>query len=317
MTYAIGQVIEAADFNNFRGANAIDVAYANDSAATNKIAALIGVGYGTRGYGQTSPAISTVAVGDVISIAPWNSLFSGMSIINTHTGSGLSIPSTLTTGTIVEALTGSGGDLNIPSIISTLDSNRLTYSIAQMSLTSAITSTRTTSWTASVYHEFTVTFTDENQARYFFNSGGTIYVSASRSGGSSTTLNSAITTMLSDMGTIKFGATSTTYTGTGGTAYNIGYYGLTSSYQNVFYHPGPTSYSAPNYTLKARTENVTGTNGGNGTLVRFQALFETGISGPSYSYNSANGTLVSSVSQLKSSGTLTISSPTYANTVNL
>lgn len=314
MTYAVGQVIDATDFMGFRGANAVNTAYASDLLATNKVAALIGVGYGTRGYGQSS-VISTVSSGDIITIGPWNDLFSALQIINTHTGSALAIPSLVTIGDIVEALTGTGGDPNVPTVISTLDTNRLNYSIGQMSLTSSTTSTRTTSWTVSVFHEFTMTFTDENSARYFFNSGGTVYVSASRTGGSSTTLNSSISTMLNDMGTIRFGAQATTYTGSGGTAYPIGYYDLTSSYQDVFFHPGPVSYSAPNYTLKARAENITGTNGGNGTVVRFQALFETGV--PAFSYNAADGTLTSSVSQLKATGSLTIASPAYLTTGNL
>lgn len=314
MTYAVGQIIDAVDFMNFRGPNAVNTAYANDLSAANKVTALIGVGFGTRGYGQAS-TISTVSSGNIISIGPWNELFSALQTMNTHTGSALTVPSLLTIGDIVEALNGAGGEPNVPAIISSLDTNRLNYSIAQMSLTSATTSTRTTAWTVSVYHEFTITFLDENSARYFFNSGGTIYVSASRTGGSATTLNSAISTMLNDMGTIRFGAQSTTYTGSGGTAYPIGYYGLTGSYQDVFFHPGPSSYSAPNYTLKARAENIAGVNGGNGTVLRFQALFETGVL--PYSYNAANGTLTSSVSQLKATGSLTIASPAYLTTVNL
>ena len=60
MTYAVGGIIQAADYNGFVGNTAVNVAYASDAAAQNKVAALIGVGYGTRGYGQTSTLLGDV-----------------------------------------------------------------------------------------------------------------------------------------------------------------------------------------------------------------------------------------------------------------
>jgi hypothetical protein len=226
----------------------------------------------------------------------------------------LTIPSNVNIGDTITANDGSSGRPNLPTILTTLDTNRLNFAVSQMGTTSVLNNTRTTSWTVSVMHEFVVIFSTENSARYFFNSGGSIYVSASRTGGSSSSINSTISQLLTDMGTIKFGAKQTTYTGIGGVPTSTGYYELTSSYQTVFTHFGTTNgYTSASYKLKAKAENISGVNGANGLLVRFQATFESGL----IPYYSVDGTLTSSVSELKAGGVLTITSPTYLTSGSL
>ena len=313
MTYAVGQPIAASDYMAFRGAEAPNVAFPNASAATDAVAALVGVGYGSRGYGQTSITLPSVATGDLITAGPWNNLFSAMAVINTQTGSGLTLPVDVVAGDIIQADNGSSGRPNLPLLISTLDSNRLLYSISQMAVSSELTSTRTTTWNTSIVHQWVLAFTSEDSARYFFNTGGQVYASGSRTGGSATHINVALTTLLAQMGTIKLGALTTTYTGSGGTSYPIGYYGLTGTFQTVFIHYGSAyGYTAASYTLQARVETVTGVNGGNGSIVRMQAIFATGIN----SYGTVDGTLTSNVQQLKAD-VLTVASPTYATTISL
>lgn len=315
MTYVVGEIIQAADYTAFRGANPVDTAYPNDAAAQNKLAALLGVGYGTRGYGQTANQIPAVSAGVVITAAQWNSLRAAMSTINAHTGSNLTLQNTVSPGDTIEANNGTLGRPNISSLIASLDSNRLLFDLTQMTLSNVLSSTRTTSWSVSVVHEFTATFTSEDAARYFFNTGGSTYVSASRSGGTASSLNSSLSTLLSNMGTIKVNANNTTYTGSGGTVYPIGYYQLIPSYQTLFSiasGSGPYYYNI-SYTLRARVENVLGANGGNGSKIRFQAVFETGLP----AYDQADGTLISSISQLLASGVLTVNPPTWATVTNL
>ena len=313
MTYATGQTILASHYMGFRGSTDPNVAYSSDVDATNKLAALVGVGYGTRGYGQISASLPAVIAGSSITAAGWNDMFSVMSDINTHTGSSAAIPSNVLTGDTIHAYDGTGGRLDLAALISTLDTNRHLYNIGQMSLSSKLSSTRTTSWSSSVTHEFTVAFTGEDSARYFFNSGGQIYLSANRSGGTTNHLNDSMTQLLSDMGTIKIGASATTYTGSGGTAYSIGYYGLTnnpSGFSTLFVHAGSAyGYTTISYSVRARVESYTGSNGGNGSLLRIQTVFASGIA-----YYVLDGTLVSNISQLSSAGVLTIASPTYTTT---
>jgi hypothetical protein len=313
MTYSVGSNISASDYMNFRGLYDASTPYPDNPTAINKLAALIGVGFGTRGYGQVF-SFPSVTSGQTVTAMQWNLIRTVMNLINVHTGAGQSLQPTVNSGSIIIANDGTGGRPNLSSLITSFDAARLSYDIGQMQLTSELTSTRTTSWNTEVYHEFTVDFSNENPARYFFNTGGTVYASASRTGGSATAINTAMTNLLNQMGTIKFGSQATTYTGSGGTVYPIGYYNLTGSYQTLFYHNGPGGYYSPlTYTLQARVENYVGINGANGSLIRFKAIFDTGLS----ALETLDGTLTSSISQIKENGGLSVLSPVYTTTSSL
>ena len=314
MTYNIGQPIAAINYMDFRGTYAPNIAYPNITAATDAIAALVGVGYGSRGYGQISTTLPSVITGQAITASQWNALYAAMSIINTQTGSALTLPTTVSAGQVIQAEDGSLSRPNLPNLISTLDSNRLNADISQMAITSELSSTTSTPWNTSIYHEFTLTFSTEDQARFFFNTGGNVYLAASRTGGSSSHINTDITTLLSQMGTIKMGATTTAYTGTGGTTYAVGYYSLTGAYRTLFTCYGTQyGYTGANYSIHARVENVAGNNCGNGTIIRMQAVISTG---GLPSYDTVDGTLTSTINQL-SADVLTITPPSYTTTVPL
>jgi hypothetical protein len=319
VTYAVGSIIQAADFNGFAGNVAASSAYASSAAAQDKVSALIGVGYGNRGYGQSSP-LAPVTPGSLITASQWNNLRSGMATINTHTGSGLTLQPVVSTGSLIEAQVGTSGRPDIRTLISTLDTNRNNADIGQMAVTSVLTSTRTTAWgNTTLVHEFTVSFGNEDNARYFFNSGGQVRFSASRSGGSSSSTNTSWTTLLNNVGTVKFGYNGTSYTGSGGYANgSIGYFTATGSYQQIFiqYGSGGSYYGNISYSIQVRTEGYSGTNGGNGNLLRFQVLFNDNSSYGYYS-GSVDGTLVSQISQYKAVGVLTVSSPTYATVTSI
>jgi len=315
MTYAVGQPIAAANFMSFRGANAPNVAYTSSGSATNAIAALIGVGYACRGYGLTTTVLPAVTTGSVVTAAQWNDLYAAMSTINTYTGSALVLPDNVTAGTsVIQAEDGSSGRPNLPTLVSTLDSNRLTAAVSQVTTTSELTSVLSTSWTVSVTHQFTMTFASVDQARYFFNTGGQMYASASRIGGSATDINMSMTDLLTQMGTIKVGAKTTTYTGSGGTVASVGYYGLSSSgFTQLFTHTGsgfppPYSYSNISYTLSAMVNTDT-TNGGNGNIVTFKSVFAAAA-------GTLDGTLTSTIQQLKSD-TISVAAPTWSTTIPL
>lgn len=313
MTYSVGGIIQASDYNGFVGTTAVNAPYANDGAATDKIAALIGVGYGTRGYGQTGTNVSVVSAGLQVSAGQWNNLRSAMSTINTHTGSGLTLQPAVSAGAAIQAFDGSGGRANISSLISTLDTNRNTASIFDMTLSSALTSTRSTSWSSVITHQLTMTFASEDEARYYFNSGGQMRFSGSQAGGGGGSYvyeDNAWQQLLSQMGTIIMGASTTTYTGSGGTiTNNIGYFGLTGTYQQIFIHYGSAPYASIEYDIQVRSENYVGAHGGNGSLLRALITFNNNNRG------TVTGTITSQINQYKATGSLTIVSPTW-NTVS-
>jgi hypothetical protein len=308
MTYASGGLIQASDYNGFVGSTAPSSAYVSSLAATDKVAALIGVGYGDRGYGQTSTNVTAVSSGLAVSAGQWNNLLYAMGTINTHQGSGLTLQPTVATGGIITYQS------SIPTNIATLDTNRLTASITQMSVASVLTSSIGSPWSGTLTHQFTVDFGTENAARYFFNSGGQIRWSGSNTGGS-TSSAAAWAALLSAMGTIKMGATTTTYTGSGGTiTNNIGYYGLTGSLIQTFIHYGSgTYYSGIYYSIQVSRSNYAGANGGNGSLINCTVTFSDAAGG----IGNVNGTTSSYIDQYKAGGVLTIANPTFTTTVPL
>lgn len=314
MTYNSGNTIVATDYMSFRGANAPIVSYTSDASATNKVAALIGVGYGQRGYGVTSTVLpSVIANTSIVTATVWNNLRSAMSVINIHTGSGLTLQPVISSSNLIVANDGRPTLTNVPALISTLDNNRFNVGAGQSTTSNVLTSTKTVSWTNSVFHEFIMGFAVEDQARYFFNTGGKIRLTASRIDGTPGGVNDALTSMLSAMGNVFFGAVNSTYSGTGGTVSSIGYYGLTSTYQTVFIANGTGAFPNISYSLLARRENYTGLNGGNGSLIRYRAFFDIS----NYIAEIADGTLTSSVSSVRSTGAINISNPTYSTTLNL
>lgn len=314
MTYTVGDIIQGSDYNAFVGTTSVSSGYASNAAAQNKVAALIGVGFGSRGYGQTSTNVTTVGSNVQVSAGQWNNLRSAMSTLNTHTGSGLTLQPTVAIGDTIQAYDGSGGRANIPSLISTLDTNRYSADIAQMAVTSVLTSSTTTPWNTSITHVFTVDFGTEDRARYYFNSGGEIRFSGSHVGGSGA-VDAAWTALLAAVGTVKLDANTTTYTGSGGSITNdIGFYGLTGAYQQIFIHYGSGSYYSPiYYSINVLRENRLGVNGGNGSLVRCLVTFSEGT----HYYGSVTGTTTSQIDQYKAGGVLTIQAPTWTTVTPL
>ena len=308
MTYAVSGLIQAGDYNGFVGNTAPSSAYASSLAATDKVAALIGVGYGDRGYGQTSTNVAPTSTGVAVSAGQWNNLLNVMSTLNTHQGSGLTLQPTVASGGTITYQS------SIPTNIATLDTNRLLSNITQMTVSSALTSSISTPWNGTITHVFTVNFGTEDAARYYFNSGGQIRWSGSNTGGT-TGGAAAWAALLTAMGTIKMDAKTTTYTGSGGTiTNNVGYYGLTGSLVQTFIHYGSGPYySGIFYSIQVSRSNYVGTNGGNGSLINCTVTFSD-VSG---GYGSVNGTTSSFIDQYKAGGVLTIASPTYTTTTPL
>ena len=309
MTYNVGNTIVASNYNTFRGSHGPNVAYENATVATNCVAALIGVGYGNRGYGQSNVTLNSVTVGNVITENDWNVLRNVMGNINIHQGNVVTLQNVVVSGNVIQAFDGSNSRSNIPTIISTLDSNRLSFNPGQMTLSAVLTSNTSTTWNTSVYHEFTVTFGSEDIARYFFNAGGQVYLAGGTTGGNASTIDNTLSTLFTNIGTVKFSANATTYTGSGGTGSSIGYYNLNTSYQSLF----TGNYLSSTYVVTAKAESIVGNNGANGSTIRFRANVNTG----SASYVTVNATTYSNISQLISSGVVTVTAPSFATTHQL
>lgn len=187
MTYFTGNNVSTSSFLEFRGPLGPNEPYPDDAtAASGPIAALIGWGYGKRGYGQINQFLPAVRTRESVSHIEWNALQETMSNINIHTGSGLYMQPRVDIYGEIIAEDGTNSTANIEALATTLDTNRMLFDPDQMDTGLAITSNRAEPWTGSVTHEFTVDFGSEDRARWYFNSGGSINVSGSRDYGTVT-----------------------------------------------------------------------------------------------------------------------------------
>ena len=257
MTYAVGGLIQAADYNGFV------------STATPNLNQIWSTGSGDSGYGQT--ALSNVNVGDTIDDSGWASLINNINSAAAHQGTSITAISPPSAGDIIQFYSALSTNLN------SVNSGRLNAANVGTDITG--TGTRTADWggaigISTVTSTVTLTFASENQARYFFNAGGTIRLSCSRTGAATTPQDTIWTTLCTDVGTLVLPAVNTTQiingstftgftkVGGGGLSPDIydrqGYYQLTGSAQTLFRQlSGSGVYTNDNITVTATRTTTT------------------------------------------------------------
>lgn len=268
------------------------------------VANILGTGSGTFGYGQTV-ASSTVNPNSLISSTQWTNLRNDMAKCYTHQ----------TNSSVVDTLpvTGNTPSLNPPNlklitggtIISDailqqysnfinnastgISAQRDAANAAQMVTGQSPSSTqRTSAWNGTISHTITYTFSGysgvsaSNHIRVFFNAGGSIQISASRSGGdtgpppSSTAKNNDWTSLLSAFGTFSFRADTSDISGSlnsGGTiSSTVGYRDLVvGNLTTLLQQPGSSGVYAENF-YRIRVTLLS--NGGLNNQLQFTILFE-------------------------------------------
>jgi hypothetical protein len=242
MAAGVGSLIEKADYDTIKA----------------KVDLVFGTGSGQTGYGQaiTSPALSA---GSVISASQWLALRNDMVKARQHQTGGTIGTSSATDGanlllptsgtSITESLR---NQFNLFS--NTITSDKFAIGAGQFSSEGLITGSRSTAWNGTLTHTVTLSSTADNM-RYFFNAGGKIRISASRSGGSSSSKNTTWDTMFSQMGEFVMDYTQTTFTGSSATGSAIGWYDLTTSNQLIGQKNAPSgSYAENRYFIYARRD---------------------------------------------------------------
>jgi hypothetical protein len=261
MAYASGDTILDDHYNIFvqGGASAVD----NNTANVNTI---WGTGTGDKGYGA-SGTLATVSAGTTITATQWVNLLNRVSSIANHQGTSITAISNPTTGDTISAYTALSGN------ISSIFTNRLNCAASGTDATT--TSSGTNTWRDLQTTTFTVSFSSANQARYFFNAGGRLALTFSRSGGTASSKNTGWTNLCTACGTIYLTGGSGTatiaggsYTGTnklGGSgststlATTTGWYDLTTSYVEVFKQYDSTYLYTANYIKVEVARNATST----------------------------------------------------------
>lgn len=255
-------------------------------------------------YGQTLLS-SQVAVGDTITDDQFDNLRTDITKAYTHQqGSGPTITN-VAAGDTIEATT-----INeYATLMTTVETNKFVIAPTQGSVEAGTTSSRTTAWNGTITHTVTLTFASAARRTQFFNAGGEIRFSASRTGGTANSINTDWSNMLSNMGQIKMNYTETTSTGSG-TGTSIGMFDLTSTYQQIFQKAGSGVYAANDYIVRARATNT--------TTVQFEIRFQDDKgANPQYDEN-VTGTTQSVVQHFRATGSnVSTPAPTYTNNSNL
>ena len=162
MTYTVGGLIQAADYNGF----------ANDSA--NNIGNIWSTGSTDKGYGQT--AISNVSVAGTVTATQWATLVNNLANLGSHQGTTITSRTAPVAGNTITILN------NVATDINTLTGSRGNAAASGTAIgTFSGTTSKTTAtgsgqsaWTITFTH--TITFANANSARYFFNAGGLVKI---------------------------------------------------------------------------------------------------------------------------------------------
>jgi hypothetical protein len=229
MTYSSGGLIQATDYNTFI------------STGSPNINNIWSTGSTDSGWGQT--AVGTVSTGGTVTATQWASLVNTLASMGSQTNTTITARSAPTAGQTISVLAAVSTD------ITNCNTNRANAAAVGSTSTTWTGSAAKTTTTGSGNTAWTITFTDTvtfpsaDQARYFFNAGGRIYLTMNKS---STGLDSDAdwNTFIGKVGTISFTGiaasktlagtayTGTTRTGgTGGTQTTLstgtGFYSLT------------------------------------------------------------------------------------------
>ena len=305
MVYEIDNLIAAADINAFLAQ--LDLVY--------------GVGFGDSGYGQITFSLATISVGDKVQSAEWSALVNAAEVCENHQGSTINMPpvSEVAIGQFVEAHEAdppTSDPFDISSSLNILGNNRLMVDPGSTTLFSNFLSdSRGTSWSVALDHIFTMVFPTGDDARHFFNSGGEIRMRGSRSGGSGTSQNADWTSLLSSLAAgVVFSANTTT--AATGTPAAIGYFQLTTSFQQIFtVNSSYVNYAANDITIFARTQDGPGGNGDTGRFLEFR--IEYNDDHVNAFADSVDGTITTDIDILQATAFLTIAAPTPTTTTSL
>ena len=295
------------------------IAATDYNAIRNKIVAILGTGSGQQGYGQPLSSAAVFA-GNNITKNQWDLLRFDLLNAKIHQDGVLPTIITVASGDFIGY--GAGyPNTNYDTLAEQAILNRFNIGAGQSVLslptmtgeTAPGVISRTGSWTTQSQCTLTVTFATANDARYFFNSGGKIRFTSSRTGGDSTSQNNAWTNLLSTAaGTINFGAQ---------TPATVNFYTLTTSYQQWYIVSSSSPYSANFYKIEALCNCTDPTNvAGTASVVTFRITWGDNYvdTHPDPPGDLVNGTLSLTVEEFKAAGSLipsgsfSITSPSYS-----
>lgn len=256
MTFAAGQRIQSSDYNTM----------------SNNLASVWGQGTGNKGWGQNVSPIGPVTSALQVTATQWSSLLQTTNSALAHIGSPLISTAGVTAGSPILYIAA------LDTGVNTVLSAESGYSPLSRTDGAANNAVYTGAWgntgNRGLLFTHTVTFSSGNAARYFFNAGGRLALSFSRTGGSATQRNTEWSSLATQCGQWRYSAVRVQRQGGSGTATiypSTGYWNTntSASTQITQYDDGYLSgYSAytTNYIAMYASLSGTSLNGGRPTV---------------------------------------------------
>jgi hypothetical protein len=291
-----------------------DITAVDYNAIRTKIVEILGTGSAQKGYGQ--PFVSSqVLSGNDITAEQWSELRYDIYTVKYHQDGEPPSIIQVNTGDVIRYGAGHP-NTNYNTITDQAVEDKFDIGTGQFTITSKGSESRTGSWNTQSQCTVTVSFTNNDQARYFFNSGGKIRFFSSRTGGTvGLQQNNAWTSLLTSADVVSFGAV---------TPAIVNFYSLTTSYQQVYLLGSSSPYSANFYKIEALCNTAEATNvNGTADEITFRITWgdsytDPGPGGPPFEGDNVDGTLSLQVEELRATGplfptgTFNISSPSVS-----
>jgi hypothetical protein len=288
----------------------------------------------TDGYGQTLVS-SNVSQYAKITAAQWALIKTDLLKISAHQGTaenaGWTVGNTTTIPTlpsvaVLSKITAADVNKFIYAIqVMELAANRYKVASGQFSENTLSSSQRTAFWGGStntqVGHAITVTWTNTNEFRYFWNSGGRIRFRSTLTGTTGTTQDNAWVTIVDSFSSGTTGgitnAVVTDYTATAalnaqGTGSSLGGLDLTAAYQQTYTKTfgSGTIYVNNDYTIGLAVNNAT-----TPTSLLIRILFRDDTKNTSTQWDRVTGTLTSIITAWQPTGAnVSLTAPTVTLT---
>ncbi len=299
------KLIQVADYNNIQ----------------SKVANVLGTGSGNSGYGQTVLS-SQVSTSSKVSVADWTKL--KYDIINTYYHQTATTPTVLVdpvNGNLVKASTITEPYKQYSLWADVVDTQKFDIGAGQfitrtqhpVTLQNWTTETAWPNassgrarWDSRIYCQINVYWSNANEARAFFNSGGEIRFTSTRTGGAGTPSyleqNNSWTSLLLGSGTQAFGGNKPIVDT--GTLNGGNFYRLNNGYQTWYSATATNPYSTNTYRILARTPGVTDNTSGSAYNIEFLVEWNDNHTGSSGGPDGVDGTFKVTMSTLEASGIL-------------
>jgi len=242
------------------------------------VSSVLGNGANNRGYGQVVQS-SPVDESNSITVNEWAALKNDLiNCIRHQTGTIPTLPDAVANETIKYDNTTEPYERYLTES-QTVDANRFNVANGQFTITDHGSGSYNGFWRERAQAIVTLEFGSADQARFFFNAGGTVRILSQRTGGNATgdigtirAQNEKWTELLETVGTYEFGAVIPETGIEPNDAQN--FYRLGGSYQLVEQFNASSPYGANVYQIFARTPGVSDNSNGDASTLEFLIRYQ-------------------------------------------